>query len=279
MILKKSPKHHIVSHPHSRLSKYLGLGLSMPLLCFLVFPVLAVAIKAPPAILMHYLGDSATMQAIGLSVGTSLAATFLVILLGTPIARVLAKWQFPGKHVLEVLVDLPTVLPPAVAGLALLVAFGRQGLLGNWLNVFNIQIAFTPIAVVLAQTFVSAPYYIKSAAIGFSSVTEDLEQAAAVDGANHVQVFRHISVPLAWRSIVGGAVLSWARALGEFGATIIFAGNFPGRTQTMPLAVYMGFEIDINMAIALAAIMLITSFGILLLVRTLLHTTDAGRFS
>ena len=162
-------------------------------------------------------------------------------------------------------------LPPAVAGLALLMAFGRRGLLGSWLQTLGIEIAFTPLAVIMAQMFVAAPYYIKTASVGLAGVSADLERAAALDGAGTLQVLRYITLPLAWRGIVGGIVLCWARALGEFGATIIFAGNYPGRTQTMPLAVYLGFEIDLNLALTLGVILLVLSFSLLLSVRAILR--------
>jgi molybdate transport system permease protein len=176
----------------------------------------------------------------------------------------------------DALVDLPTVLPPAVAGIALLVTFGRRGLLGGVLELGGVAIPFTQAAVVLAQVFVSAPFFIKSAAIGFGEVPSDLKQAAGLDGANTWQVFRFVTAPLARTALVTGAALSWARALGEFGATIIFAGNFPGRTQTMPLAIYIGFELDFNLALTLAVILIGLSLVTLLLVKWLLHPKPAA---
>src|SRR5690242_21720511 len=163
------------------------------------------------------------------------------------------------------------VLPPSVAGIALLVAFGRRGLLGQYLSVAGIELAFTQTAVVLAQTFVAAPFYIKAAAAGFAGVDRELEQAAALDGATSLQVLRYVTVPLSWTSLFGGAVMTWARALGEFGATIIFAGNFVGRTQTMPLAIYQGFEQELNVALTLSVILLAVSFGVLFIVRRVLR--------
>jgi molybdate transport system permease protein len=163
------------------------------------------------------------------------------------------------------------VLPPSVAGIALLVAFGRRGLLGRYLADAGVELAFTQAAVVLAQTFVAAPFYIKAAIAGFAGVDRDLEQAAQIDGAGPWQVLRHITLPLAATALIGGAVMTWARALGEFGATIIFAGNFPGRTQTMPLAIYIGFELDLDIALTLAVILLGTSFAVLFVVKRLLR--------
>jgi molybdate transport system permease protein len=244
---------------------------SAPLLALLILPILALVLKTPPMTLLRYLGNSSTLQAISLSLVTSTATAAMVIVLGLPLAYLLARRRFRGQRLVEVLIDLPTVLPPAVAGLALLMAFGRRGLIGSWLQTLGIEIAFTPVAVMMAQMFVAAPYYIKTASVGLAGVSDDLERAAALDGAGTLQVLRYITLPLAWRGIVGGIVLCWARALGEFGATIIFAGNYPGRTQTMPLAVYLGFEIDLNLALTLGVILLILSFSLLLAIRAILR--------
>ena len=244
---------------------------SLPLLTLLLLPILALALKTPPATVLHYLGQSSTVQAISLSLVTSTATAAIVVVLGLPLAYALARRRLRGQRLVEVLIDLPTVLPPAVAGLALLMAFGRRGLIGGWLQALGIEIAFTPLAVMMAQMFVAAPYYVKTASVGLSSVSADLERAAELDGAGPHQVLRYITLPLAWRGIVGGIALCWARALGEFGATIIFAGNYPGRTQTMPLAVYMGFQIDLNQALTLGVILLILSFSLLLTARAILR--------
>jgi len=242
-----------------------------PLLAFLLVPILALMLKTPPLMLARYLTERNTLQAINLSLTTSTVTALAVGVFGTPLAYWLARRRFRARGLIEVLLDLPTVLPPAVAGLALLMTFGRRGLLGNALQSLGVEIAFTPLAVVLAQTFVAASYYVKTAEVGLAAVSYDLEQAAALDGAGTLATFRYIMLPLAWRGIVGGAALCWARALGEFGATIIFAGNYPGRTQTMPLAVYIGFEIDLNQALTLAAILLVLSFGILVTIRAILR--------
>jgi molybdate transport system permease protein len=171
----------------------------------------------------------------------------------------------------DTLVDLPTVLPPAVAGVALLMAFGRKGIFANWLTAYGISIPFTTIAVIMAQTFIASPLFIKSAAISFSGINDELKQAAALDGATSWQIFRYIVIPLSWMGMLSGCVMTWARALGEFGATIIFAGNFPGRTQTMPLAIYIGFEIDLNVALTLSIILITVSFLTLIIVKNVLH--------
>ena len=182
----------------------------------------------------------------------------------------LARRTFRGKWLVEAIVDLPIVLPPSVAGLALLLVFGRRGLLGGPLQAAGIEIAFTTVAVILAQTFVSAPFFVRSARTGIAGVDRDLEDAARVDGASERQLFRPITVPLAGAALAAGMVMSWARALGEFGATIMFAGNVEGRTQTLPLVVYAEFQAgDLDAAIAAAAILVLAAFGVLVAVRIL----------
>jgi molybdate transport system permease protein len=150
-------------------------------------------------------------------------------------------------------------------------AFGRRGLVGEWLEVWGLHIAFTQVAVVLAQTFIAAPFFVKAATIGFANVDRDLEQAAELDGASRAHVFRFITLPLSWSALLSGAVMTWARALGEFGATIIFAGNYPGRTQTMPLAIYIGFELDLDVALTLSVILVGCSFLVLMVVKGFLQ--------
>ncbi len=205
----------------------------------------------------------------------TLVSTFVVLLLalafGSPLALVLARRRFRGSAVLDTLVDLPMVLPPAVAGLALLLTFGRRGLLGASLSAFGVELPFTTAAVVLAQLFVAAPFYVRAARAGFLAIPRELEEAAMVEGATGWQVFRFVTVPLASSSLLGGAVMCWARAVGEFGATIMFAGSFPGRTQTMPLAIYAALESDLDAAVALSLILLAVSFSLLLAFR---HAID-----
>jgi molybdate transport system permease protein len=244
---------------------------SLPMLAFLLLPLLALLLRIPLAQLLANLTNRDVSQAISLSMTTTAVTVLLTVVFGTPLAFLLARRRFRGHTALDTLIDLPMVLPPSVAGIALLVAFGRRGLLGQYLGVAGIELAFTPAAVVLAQVFVAAPFYIKAAATGFAGVDPELEQAAALDGASPRQVFRYVTAPLAWAPLFGGAVMTWARALGEFGATIIFAGNFVGRTQTMPLAIYQGFEQDLTVALTLAAILLAVSFGVLFLVKGILH--------
>jgi molybdate transport system permease protein len=199
---------------------------------------------------------------------TTAMTMVIVIALGTPLAYLLARRRFPGAAAVEALVDLPIVLPPAVAGIALLVAFGRNGLIGRWLAEGGVTVGFTTVAVVMAQIFVSAPFYVIAARGGFARVDSDVEAAAADLGATPGQVFRTVTLPLIAPSLIAGAVLAWARALGEFGATIMFAGNFPGVTQTMPLAIYGRFGAgDLSTALLLSVVLLIASLIVLVGVR------------
>jgi molybdate transport system permease protein len=242
-----------------------------PLLALLIVPIGALLLRLEWSDFAATLGAPVVAQAIRLSMSTTLIATGISILFGTPLAYLLARRQFRGRTIVDTLIDLPMVLPPSVAGIALLIAFGRRGLIGAPLAELGITISFTQLAVVLAQCFVAAPYFVKAAAAGFAGVEREFEQAAALDGANAGQVFRLITAPLAWPALFSGAVMTWARALGEFGATIIFAGNLPGATQTMPLAIYLGFERDLNLALTLAVILLAISFAVLALVKGLLR--------
>jgi len=245
--------------------------LTLPLLIFIALPIFAIFLRTSLADLLANLNETQVVKAVNLSMFTSVITTVVTWIAGTPVAYFLAQRRFRFHRLLDTLIDLPTVLPPAVAGVALLMAFGRRGLFGAWLETMDIQIPFTVIAVVMAQTFLAAPFYVKAAAIGFAAIDPELKQAAALDGANRVQIFRHITLPLSWMALLSGSVMTWARALGEFGATIIFAGNFPGRTQTMPLAIYVGFEIDMNVALTLAIILISFSFLTLVIVKGFLH--------
>ncbi len=245
--------------------------LALPLILFITIPIAAIFFKFPLSDLLATINKAQMLQAINLSVLTSLCTTALTLLFGTPVALLLSQRRFRWYRFIDTIIDLPTVLPPSVAGIALLMAFGRKGLFGAFLSSMNVNIPFTVIAVIMAQTFVAAPLYIKAATIGFSAVDSELKQASALDGANRWETFRHITLPISWTSILSGSVMTWARALGEFGATIIFAGNFPGRTQTMPLAIYIGFEIDLKVALTLAIILICFSFLTLITVKSLLH--------
>jgi molybdate transport system permease protein len=186
----------------------------------------------------------------------------------------MGRQRFRLKRLVDTLIDLPTVLPPSVAGVALLITFGRRGWIGGGLEDLGVQIAFSQAAVVIAQVFIAAPFYVRSAAIGFGSIDAEVEQAAQLDGASRWGIFRYIIFPLSETALFTGAMMSWSRALGEFGATIIFAGNYPGRTQTMPIAIYLGFEVDLNIALTLSVILVGISFLSMLLVKLLARAED-----
>lgn len=252
----------------SRLSLPL-LVVSLPLLGLILIPLVALVLGTTPAQLWTNAHEQSTLQAIHLSLTTSVISTVLVVLLGTPVAALLANPEFRFRHLIDRLLQLVIVLPPAVAGIALLLAFGRRGLVGHWLADWGVTIVFTPIAVVIAQVFVSAPYFIKAAAVGLAGVDSELKQAASLEGASALQIFQRITLPLAWRGFAAGIALAWTRALGEFGATIVFAGNFPGRTQTMPLEVYVSFESHFEQAVTLSVILL----SIAVLIMFLVHVT------
>lgn len=221
-----------------------------------------------------YIDDPVVTEALKLSLTTSSLTLAIAFLLGTPVAFLLARYRFPGYRIVETMLDLPLVLPPVVAGVALLMAFGRRGVLGSELDALGIQLPFTTAAVVVAQVFVAAPFYVRSAKAGFATVGRDIESAAQIDGAGLWRVMFDISVPVALPAMTAGAVLCWARALSEFGATLLFAGNFQGRTQTMPLAIMTAFERDLGTALAIAVILLVISFLILLASRAV--TSDDG---
>lgn len=203
--------------------------------------------------------DESVVAALRLSLVTTGVSLLLTIGFGTPLAWVLARRRLPAHRVVEAMVDLPIVLPPAVAGLALLLFLGRRGPVGG----LGAEIAFTTLAVILAQTFVSAPFFVRSARGAFATVHRDLEDAARIDGGGEWAVFRSVTLPLAMPVLVGGAILAWARALGEFGATIMFAGNVTGVTQTLPLAVYAEFQSSLDASIAAAAMLVVAALAVL----------------
>ena len=223
---------------------------------------------------LPFINDPTVVQALRLSLVTSTVAALLVVLTGTPLAYALSRWEFRGRRVVEVLIDLTLVLPPSVAGVALLIAFGRRGVLGPALSAVGVSLPFTTAAVVMAQMFVAAPFFVRAARLGFDAVDAQMEEAATTEGANAWQLFRFVMFPLAGRGLMGGLVLCWTRALGEFGATILFAGNMAGRTQTMPLAIYLGFERDVGVALALSVLLLFASSVLLLGLRRLERAVD-----
>jgi molybdate transport system permease protein len=247
------------------------------LLLFLLVPLLVVLWRmASGGQLGRYLTNPIVLDALRLSLVTTLVALVVAVLLGTPLAYLLARYQFPGRDAIDTLVDLPMVLPPAVAGVALLLTFGRRGAFGPTLSAFGIEIGFTTAAVVLAQVFVAAPFYVKAAKAGFESVDRELEYVSGSLGVSGLRTFWRITVPLALPALLGGAVMTWARALGEFGATIMFAGNFQGTTQTMPLAIYVAMERDLMAALALSSILIVASFAVLLGFKALARSTLAA---
>lgn len=215
--------------------------------------------------------SSLVLEALQLSAITSTVTLAVSILVGTPLAYLLARREFFGRTFIDLLLDLPIVLPPTVAGVALLVALGRRGVVGEALDAGGIEIAFTTTAVVLAQLFVSAPFYIRTVKAGFESVEPVYEGVASTLGASPLRTFLRVTLPLAWPSLVAGAILCWARALSELGATLIFAGNLQGETRTMPLAIISAFESgrSIEVPIALSVILVAAAAVLLLLLRLL----------
>ncbi|HET7469075.1 MAG TPA: ABC transporter permease [Gemmatimonadales bacterium] len=237
------------------------------LLVLLGLPVVSLVLRISPGLLLDRLSEPPVLEALRLSLVTSLAATAAVVALGLPVAYLLAMREFPAKRALEALIDLPMVLPPTVAGVALLTAFGRNGLAGRVLSAFGVTLPFTTLGVVVAQTFVAAPFFISAARAGFTEVDRKYLDAASTLRASPVRAFLMVLGPLATPALLAGAATGWARALGEFGATITFAGNMPGVTQTMPLAVYLALQSDLDAAIALSVLLLLFSLAILLTIR------------
>jgi molybdate transport system permease protein len=238
----------------------LALGVAV---AFLVLPVLALFLRVPPGDLLAQLGEERARDALVVSLKTSLAAHALVLLVGTPAAYLLATRSFRGRSLVVTLLELPLVLPPAVAGLGLFAAFGRSGLLGDELRALGLEIPFTQLAVVLAICFVASPFYLRGAIAAFEAVDPALPAAARTLGAGPFRVFARVSLPLALGGLGAGSTLAFARGLGEFGATIMFAGSLPGRTQTAPLAIYDAFDEDFEVALALGSLLVAVSVAIL----------------
>jgi molybdate transport system permease protein len=225
-------------------------------------------VRTPWGEAVRSLGSVDTLAALRLSVEASLSATAVALLLGVPLAWVYARVEFPGRSVLRALTTLPMVLPPVVGGIALLLAFGRRGLLGGWLyDAFGFTFPFTTAGVVMAETFVAMPFLVLTVEAGLRSMDRRFEDAARTLGATRWTVFTRVTMPLIAPSLIAGAVLCWARALGEFGATITFAGNFPGVTQTMPLAVYLLLETDPQSSFILSLVLLMVSLVVLVALR------------
>jgi molybdate transport system permease protein len=247
--------------------------------CFLLVPLLALLVRAPWRGLPRLLSDPTALTALRLSLECATAATAVSLVLGAPLAWVLARARFPGLAVLRALVTVPLVLPPVVGGLALLLAFGRNGLAGRYLQAwFGFTLPFSTAGVVVAETFVAMPFLVVAVEGALRSADRDLEEAAATLGARRLAVFGRVTLPLVAPSVLAGAVLCWARALGEFGATITFAGNYPGTTQTMPLTIYDKLQTDPEPAIALSLVLLLAAAVVLALLRDRwLRTGSQGR--
>lgn len=244
---------------------------------FLLLPLLVLLAQGLSSPAGRGLADGAVPQALALSLLTTAASMALTVSFGTPLAWLLARRRFPLRSLLATLLQLPLVLPPAVAGLALLLTLGRRGLLGPLLEVLEIDVAFTATAVVLAQTFVAAPFYLRAAQAGFASVPSEIEAAARVDGAQGPALFLRITLPLSLRALGAGLTLAWARALGEFGATMLFAGSLAGRTQTMPLLIYNALERNLDAAIQAGLILVFLALAVLVLANRL-RTPDSSSY-
>ena len=237
-------------------------------LAFLIIPLLGLLWQAPWGSFGTILTSPTAVDALRLSLVTSTTATAFAAVVGIPLAWLLAREVLPATNVLRAFVLVPLLLPPVVSGVALLVAFGRRGTIGQFLySSFGVQLPFTTVGVVLAEAFVAMPFLIITLEGAFRSLDRRFEDAAVTLGASSWTVFRRVTLPLVGPSLIAGAVLCWARALGEFGATITFAGNFPGVTQTMPLAVYTALESDRSAAIALSVILLLVCVGVLIALR------------
>ncbi|MEN3540671.1 ABC transporter permease [Microbispora sp. ZYX-F-249] len=233
-------------------------------LAFLVLPLAGLLIRAPWPTLLRRLAEPQVLEALRLSLLCATSATAVCVLFGVPLAWLLARVEFPGRRVVRALVTVPLVLPPVVGGVALLLVLGRRGLIGQWLeSAFGITLPFTTIGVIVAEAFVATPFLVISVEGALRAADRRFEEAAATLGASRWTVFRRVTLPLIMPGVVAGAVLCWARALGEFGATITFAGNFPGTTRTMPLAVYLALETEPEAAIVLSLVLLTVSVVIL----------------
>jgi len=256
-----------------RWSDTLASGLAVAALAlvagFISLPILSLVLWTISEDSWRAMSSPVAVDALLLSMRTTAISMFIIVLVGTPAAYVLARADFRGKRLVDALVDIPAVLPPSAAGIALLLTFGRFGLVGRYFDAFGVTISFTTAAVVIAEIFVSAHFYVRQASIGFAGVRRDVEESAMVDGAGRFSVFTRVTVPLAFPALVAGAVTAWARALGEFGATIIFAGSFRGITQTIPLAIFAEFQGDIDAAVALSVLVLGFAFVVILAVKYL----------
>lgn len=238
-------------------------------LSFLLLPLLALFLRVPPGTLLSELGSPVARDAAVVSLETSAIAHAVILAIGTPVAYLLATRRFPGRGLVISAIDLPLVLPPAVAGIALLAAFGSKGLLGGTFSAFGLTVAFTQAAVVLAVIFVASPFYLRQGIAAFASVDPNLIAASRTLGAGPLRTFRRVALPLAVPGLAVGSSLAFARGLGEFGATIMFAGSVQGQTQTLPLAVYGRLDQDFDAAIAIGALLVLVSLAVLVAVKLL----------
>jgi molybdate transport system permease protein len=235
---------------------------------FLLLPLVGLVVRTPWRHLPSLLGQHSVRVALRLSLETATAATVCCVVLGVPLAWLLARTRFRGRGLLRALVILPLVLPPVAGGIALLLAYGRRGVVGSWLlKIFGVSLPFTTQGVIVAETFIAMPFLIVSVEAAMRSLDPRLDHAAASLGASRWFTFRHVTLPMLAPGIAAGAVLSWARALGEFGATITFAGNYPGTTQTMPVQIYLELQDNPDAAIALSLVLLVVSIAILAALR------------
>ncbi len=238
-------------------------------LAFLLLPLVALFLRVPPGTLVSQLASEPAREALAVSLKTSLVAHAVVLAVGTPVAYLLGTREFRGRGVLVTAVEIPLVLPPAVAGIGLLAAFGRRGLLGDSFDALGVSIPFTQTAVVLAVVFVASPFYVRQAVAAFAAVDRDVLDASRTLGAGPARTFFRVAVPLAAGGLGAGSSLAFARGLGEFGATIIFAGSFPGVTRTAPLAIYAELDRDLDIAVALGALLVLLSVSLLAVVKLL----------
>jgi molybdate transport system permease protein len=238
-------------------------------LLFLTLPVVAIFVDTGPGDLVSSLGDEGALDALRLSLLCSTVAIAVIVVVGTPAAYLLATRRFRGRAAIVTLVELPLVLPPAVAGIGLLAALGPSGLLGGWVADAGLQLVLTTTGVILALTFVAAPFYLRQAQAGFEAVDRTWLDASRTLGAGEARTFLRVAIPAAGPGLIAGLALAWGRALGEFGATLMFAGSFRGITQTVPLAIYERFSTDFTGALALSAVLVAVSAALLLSVKLL----------
>jgi molybdate transport system permease protein len=253
-------------------------GATVVVLAFFVLPIVAIFARVPLHLLIDQLDDPIVRDALVLTATTNTIALAVILLVGTPAAYLLGTRRFRGRSVVITLVELPLVLPPTVAGIGLLAAFaGRVGLLSDILDPLKVNVVFTTTAVVLAVCFVAGPFYVRQAIASFETLDKDILDAARVDGAGPLRLLLSISIPLASTGLAAGAALAFARGIGEFGATIMFAGNLRGVTQTLPLLIYQDFELSFDVSLAIGGLLVIVSAAVLILVKLLVHLPGRAR--